>query len=554
MKFISRYKNKNKNKNKELCRIEENFPGILSFHEMLDKILAGGSISRFGDGEFNLILGRDIPFQKASATLASRLSEILSRNDSNLLVCIPSLKIKPPIPGFEKYVDWWKSYWIKNWNYLSPFLNNRTYGNAFFSREYVFPEIAVVDLKKIWDGRDVVFVVPKNGRFIYDNRLFENIKGKEEINVQPQNAFEEYDKILSECLKQSKDKLFFISAGPTATVLAADLSSYGYQALDMGHFPNCYAEYLGEADLPEFTPMVYGKKVDAPRVSVLMAAYKTNPIHLRSSINSILTQTFEDFELIILDDAPDDTSVRKIVESYSDSRIKYFRNDKNIGISGTRNRLLKLASESVSEFVIAIDHDDIQLPEKIEKMVNFLDNNPSIGAVGSWYYHFFDDTDRVELKRLPENNDIIRFFMMLHYPAFAHSSMVRKAIFRENNIEYRDEYSPGEDVMLWAEMIKYTDLHNIPEPLMRYRRHNLSVSVVSEEKIKEMSYKIKNFILHEYPCDVKRSEIERDILLECADFYHIKSKYKKSKKSLTRLRIIILLSFICIFALSMRVL
>jgi hypothetical protein len=99
-------------------------------------------------------------------------------------------------------------------------------------------------------------VVPKNGRFVFDERLFGNIGGRSEVNVPPNNAFAEYDRILAECLAKPKDSLFFISAGMTATVLAADLADAGRQALDMGHFPNCYLEHIGEAPPPEKTPSV----------------------------------------------------------------------------------------------------------------------------------------------------------------------------------------------------------------------------------------------------------------------------------------------------------
>ncbi len=247
----------------QLAQIGLQFPEILSFRKMLDQILAGASIARFGDGEFALAMGKDIPFQKGNSMLAKRLNEILLQpSDDKLLICIPSFKLTPPLPDFQKYISWWEKYWLNNWTTLSKIFVNKWYGNALFSREYIFPEIPIIDIKKIWDNLDVVFVVPLNGRFVYDQRLFGNIKSKIEINVPPQNAFDEYERILNECLAQSKDKLFFISAGPTATVLAADLSAHGYHALDMGHFPNAYHKYLDEAPLPEYTPMVRedGKK------------------------------------------------------------------------------------------------------------------------------------------------------------------------------------------------------------------------------------------------------------------------------------------------------
>lgn len=69
------------------------------------------------------------------------------------------------------------------------------------------------------------------------------------------NAFEEYERIYSDCIKYDKNTLFLIALGPTAAVLAYDLYKAGYQALDIGHMPNCYEQFLGETDAPESMPM-----------------------------------------------------------------------------------------------------------------------------------------------------------------------------------------------------------------------------------------------------------------------------------------------------------
>ena len=139
--------------------------------------------------------------------------------------------------------------------YFDIYFVNKLYGNSFFSRDAVFYELTLNELKSIWNKRNVCFVVPENGRFEYDERLFRNIKSKTEIYVPATSAFDDYNRILKECKKQPLDTLFFIAAGPTATVLASDLSKLGYQALDMGHFTNCYRQYLGEAKQPEAYPM-----------------------------------------------------------------------------------------------------------------------------------------------------------------------------------------------------------------------------------------------------------------------------------------------------------
>lgn len=127
-----------------------------------------------------------------------------------------------------------------------------------------------------------------------------------------------------------------------------------------------------------------------PKVSVMTSIYNTNPKHLRECIESILNQTFKDFEFIILSDSPDNTALDEIVKSYSDPRIKFFKNAKNEGISVTRNRMLELAN---GEYWAVFDHDDISLPERLQKEVEYLDANPSVGVIGT-FVQYFNDTKK----------------------------------------------------------------------------------------------------------------------------------------------------------------
>ena len=116
-----------------------------------------------------------------------------------------------------------------------------------------------------------------------------------------------------------------------------------------------------------------------PRVSVLLPVYNTRPEHLREAIDSILAQTFADFELLILNDCSTNTDVEEVVKSYTDPRIVYAVNERNLGISPSRNRLLDMAQ---GEYLAVMDHDDISLPERFEKQVAFLDAHPDVGIVG----------------------------------------------------------------------------------------------------------------------------------------------------------------------------
>jgi len=242
----------------DLAQIESAFPLILSFEEMLEKIKAGASLARFGDAEFDIMMMMrpDDFYQRPSHELSRRLLEVLMySSDNKLIVAIPPFNPKHSnIVNYYKNISFWEWYWLDRWKKLRFLFGNVFYGNSLISRDMVFYEVPIEKLLDTWDGRDVVFVVPSNGRFAYDERLFGNMKSHIAINVPATHAFADYSRILSECLTYGKDKLFFLSCGPTATVLAFDLAQAGYQALDMGHFPNCYLEFIGEGLRPEAYP------------------------------------------------------------------------------------------------------------------------------------------------------------------------------------------------------------------------------------------------------------------------------------------------------------
>ena len=206
-----------------------------------------------------------------------------------------------------------------------------------------------------------------------------------------------------------------------------------------------------------------------PKVSVCLAVYKTDPSYLRECIESILDQTYSDFEFLIVDDCPEDKECEKIIKSYTDDRIKYYRNEKNLGISGTRNRLLGLAT---GEYIAVMDHDDISLPKRFEKQVAYLDAHPECGVVGSWYKKIPDGKIK---KKKEHNGQIVRALKnscsILH-PA----SMIRKQIFDDNEIYYKGEYTPSEDYALWFDLIGKTKFYNLQEVLFEYRDHSHNAS------------------------------------------------------------------------------
>lgn len=226
-----------------------------------------------------------------------------------------------------------------------------------------------------------------------------------------------------------------------------------------------------------------------PRVSVLTPIYKTNPVHLREMIESILTQTFTDFEFLILNDSPDDTEIEKIVMEYAkhDKRVKYAKNERNMGITPSRNKLLKMAR---GEYLAIFDHDDISVPTRLEKEVAYLDANPHVGVVSGWLQFFGTDNTLV---KTPELDTDIKICITDNCHVAHTAAMIRKSVLVDNNIEYEEYYTPAEDYRLWARLMDVTNFYNIQEALVRYRwfGNNTSATFANRTQVARRSISLQ---------------------------------------------------------------
>lgn len=228
-----------------------------------------------------------------------------------------------------------------------------------------------------------------------------------------------------------------------------------------------------------------------PKVSVLMPVYKTNEKYLREAIESILGQTFEDFEFLILDDCPEDDR-EEIIKSYKDKRIKYSKNEKNLGITPSRNKLIDMAK---GEYLAVFDHDDVSLPERFEKQVQYLDEHQDVGVVSSNVKSLIKN--RISINPIDDYNikmALVRTCALCH-PA----AMIRKSVLINNNIRYEERFSPAEDYALWCRLIPFTNFYNIPEVLFHYRDHAENTSHKQEEKMQQATLSIWSFVKVENP-------------------------------------------------------
>lgn len=208
-----------------------------------------------------------------------------------------------------------------------------------------------------------------------------------------------------------------------------------------------------------------------PLVSVVMPVYNAAS-YLQESINSILTQSYTNFEFLIYNDGSSDNSAAIIQQAAeSDSRIKFFDSKENYGYVRHLNAGLKQAA---GKYIARLDADDIAEPTRLAEQVAYLEANPSVGICGS-AVHMFGPNDESVIY-LPEENGVIQSTLWLQNVFFHPAVMLRRSVLDDYGLCYREEYMPTEDYQLWCEMSRVTELHNLPSVLLNYRAHEQQIS------------------------------------------------------------------------------
>ena len=241
-------------------------------------------------------------------------------------------------------------------------------------------------------------------------------------------------------------------------------------------------------------------------VSVLMPCYNSEK-YLEEAVESILNQTFLDFEFIIVDDGSTDQTY-KILSSFAkkDERIRLYKNEKNIGIVKTRNRLLSL---SKGKYIALLDSDDIAMSERIEIQVDYMEKHPDIGLLGSWVSPV--DENGVPAKRWKYPlNDLVIKTRLLFSNAFASSSvMIRREALPVNG--YDEYYAQAEDYDLYCRISKNWKVFNLNKILIKYRIHSESISRSRNDQMERFACEaIKNHF-SSFSANIKNFELHRKI-------------------------------------------
>lgn len=223
-------------------------------------------------------------------------------------------------------------------------------------------------------------------------------------------------------------------------------------------------------------------KIISGLVSVVMANYNTEEEYLRSAIESILNQTYSNFEFIIIDDGSTNDSV-SIIESYDDERIVLVKNSENIGVTKSRNKGLDICH---GEFMAVMDSDDISMPNRFEMQIRYLREHENvivcgtgIECIGTWeklhpnkiIRHTIEDRESYRIHLLFDNRPLI----------FHPSAMLNRKLMLKYNIRYDDSLPVALDYKLWVSCSQVADCVILPEILLKYRVHDKSITTARRE-------------------------------------------------------------------------
>lgn len=206
-----------------------------------------------------------------------------------------------------------------------------------------------------------------------------------------------------------------------------------------------------------------------PLVSVIMPVLNSAS-YLKLAIDSILSQTYENIELLIVDDGSTDKSI-EIIRSINSSKIRFFQNEKNIGVSATRNKMIDL---SKGKYIALMDSDDISPKYRIQKQVDFLEKNIQYGLIGGHYERFSDDGFFKKCKvhkhsLIQEENQVkLNFLGSIAAP----TAMFRSSVVKINNLYFDVNLKIAEDYDFWRKIGLFTKVTNIDEVLIYYRKHS----------------------------------------------------------------------------------
>jgi len=262
-----------------------------------------------------------------------------------------------------------------------------------------------------------------------------------------------------------------------------------------------------------------------PTVTILMPVYNAEK-YIKEAIESIINQTFTDFEFLIIDDGSSDNSLN-IINNYKDNRIRLYKNEQNIKLISTLNKGIELAK---GKYIARMDADDISLPQRIEKQVEFMEKHPEIGALGTAFISF-DDNNKYFYKTIYPSDHFSICVGMLYKMQLCHSSVIiRSKTIIDNNLRFSLNFLHAEDYDFFYRLSRHAKLANLKQCLYKRRLHNEQVSNVYEDIQKNKSREIIKIQFNNI--GVNLSDAQIDIFTEI-NYCHYQKNFSFLKEAQT---------------------
>lgn len=228
-----------------------------------------------------------------------------------------------------------------------------------------------------------------------------------------------------------------------------------------------------------------------PRITVLMSVYNGEKF-LRDAIDSILNQTYRDFEFVIYDDCSTDNTLN-IIESYNDSRIICRRNVINRGLTWN---LADGVSSSKADYIVRMDGDDIAYPHRLEKQLEWMDRHPEITIMGTPVSYFHETPGDGGVAPQPQDDATIKALLFISFTILHPSIIIRRQDLVRNKLNYDSSFRYSQDHALYLECIRAgLKFANYSAPLLYMRSHNGSISQARHEEQQECSRRARRAFL-----------------------------------------------------------
>ena len=219
-----------------------------------------------------------------------------------------------------------------------------------------------------------------------------------------------------------------------------------------------------------------------PSISVIMPVYNAGKF-LKESIESILQQSFTNFEFFIIDDASTDNSV-EIIQSYTDKRIRFIQKEFNTGYTDSLNMAVQL---SKGKYIARMDADDISFKHRFQQQFQFMESHTEVLVLGTAYKIIDTNT----IVQLPITNEEAKIVAMMNVPVAHPTVLIRKEVFDKYGLWYNKKYEPSEDYDLWTRVLEKGSIENLPGTFLYYRRHPEQQSISRYHKLMEATLQIR---------------------------------------------------------------